>query len=96
MPHHEEKWPAAPTSPLATECYPLILTVPGRDDARVPEELPSVAVVHFRAAAEGYSGEVAAVRFRGAAEERFRAVEGARLPDEMKLAHETPALADDR
>ena len=53
-------------------------------------------MVHFRAAAEGYSGEVAAVRFRGAAEERFRAVEGARLPDEMKLAHETPALADDR
>ena len=68
------------------------------------------AVVHSRGAAEERFRAVKVARFPGARVRSHGAaalaqppvvaddspVKGVRLPDEMNLAHETPALADDR
>ena len=62
-----------------------------------------LAAVRFRGAAEERFPAVEAVRCHGAVALAQPPVvaddspaKRARLPDEMKLAHETPALADDR
>ena len=70
-----------------------------------------VAVARFRGAAEEHFRAVEVARFRDARVVRSHGAgalvqppvvaddspaKGARLPDEMNLAHETPALADDR
>jgi hypothetical protein len=67
------------------------------------EEQFRAVEVHFRAAAVARVRGARVVRSHGAVALAQPPVvvddspaKGARLPDEMNLAHETPALADDR